>query len=255
MNRKLVSTGLIAGLVAGTGAGLILQQTGLAGASSVMSAVVVDDTGTDAATTDTTNTSTDATDTDRPDRAERLTEVLQPLVDDGTLTAAQMEAVIDALETAGPMAGPMAGGMAGGRAGEMAGEMEGHGPGGHGRGGFGLDTAATALGMTSDELRTALQDGSTIADVATAQGIDVQTVIDALVAEATTRLAERVTAGDLTQAEADAKLAELTTRVTEQVNSGMPMGGPGRGHHDDDADGDDDVATTDATVATVDTAG
>ena len=98
--------------------------------------------------------------------------------------------------------------------------------------------------MTSDELRTALQDGSTIAEVAAAQGVDVQTVIDALVAEATTRIAERVTAGDLTQAEADAKIADLTTRITEQVNSGMPMGGPGRGHHDDDVDGDDDVATT-----------
>ena len=50
MKRKLISAGLLAGLVAGTGAGLILQQTGLAGASSGVSAVVVDDT---TATTDT----------------------------------------------------------------------------------------------------------------------------------------------------------------------------------------------------------
>lgn len=203
MNRKLVSTGLVAGLVAGTGAGLILQQTGLAGASNVVSAVAVDD----AASTDTASTDT------RPDRSERLTEVLQPLVDDGTLTAAQMEAVIAALDAAGPMGGG--------------------GPGhGHGRGGFGLEAAATALGMTTDELRTALQDGSTIAEVATAQGVDVQTVIDALVAEATTRLAEKVADGELTQAEADERIAELTTRITEQVNSAMPMRGPGPGHDD-----------------------
>lgn len=232
MNRKLVSTGLVAGLVAGTGAGLILQQTGLAGAANVVSAVAVDDAATtDTASTDTASTDTASTDADRPDPAERLTEVLQPLVDDGTLTAAQMEAVIAALDAAGPMGG---------------------GPGhGHGRGGFGLEAAATALGMTSDELRTALQDGSTLAEVATAQGVDVQTVIDALVAEATTHIAEEVTEGDLTQAEADAKIAELTTRITEQVNSAMPMRGPGPGHHDDD----DDASADTGADASADSAG
>jgi hypothetical protein len=86
---------------------------------------------------------------------------------------------------------------------------------------IGLEAAATALGMTADELRTELSDGSTIAEVATAQGVDVQTVIDAMVAEATTRLAERV-AGDLTQAEADERIAELTERISDVVNNGRP---------------------------------
>jgi hypothetical protein len=221
MNRKLVSTGLLAGLVAGTGAGLILQQTGLAGASNAPSAAVVDDetSSTDPATTDpdATDTTTDDTTTDdtttddandpRPDRGERLTEVLQPLVDDGTLTDDQLAAVISALEAAGPPEGF-------GR--------HGHGPGGRIGIRFGLDAAATALGVTVDELRAELQDGSTIADVATKQGVDVQTVIDALVAEATTRLAERVSAGHLTQDEADTRVAELTARITELVNNGRP---------------------------------
>ena len=57
-----------------------------------------------------------------------------------------------------------------------------------------LDAAATALGMTADELRTELQAGKTIAEVATAQGVDLDTVIDALVAEATENIRERVTA-------------------------------------------------------------
>ena len=46
MNIKMVSTGLLAGLVAGTGAGLILQDSGFAGASSVPAAVVVVDDAT-----------------------------------------------------------------------------------------------------------------------------------------------------------------------------------------------------------------
>jgi hypothetical protein len=211
MNRKLVSTGLLAGLVAGTGAGLILQQTGTAGASNGVYAVVVDDdtSTTDPATTD--PATTDTTDTARPAPGERVREVLQPLVDDGTLTAAQLDSVVTALEAAGPIGG---------------GGPRGHGgPGGHGgRGGMGvgLDAAATALGLTVDELRTELEDGSTLASIATEQGVDVQTVIDALVAEATTRLSERVTAGDLTQDEADAKLTNLTERITDMVNNGRP---------------------------------
>ena len=40
-------------------------------------------------------------------------------------------------------------------------------------------TAAEALGITEDELRTALEDGQSIAQVAEADGVDVQTVIDA----------------------------------------------------------------------------
>lgn len=239
MKRKLVSTGLIAGLVAGTGAGLILQQTGPAGASSAVSVMAVDGS-TD--TTDTTGTTdpapTVADGFDRTERlTERLTEVLQPLVDDGTLTADQLAAVIAALDEAGPLAGGPGG------FGDHRGPGHG-GPGHGGRGGrgFGLEAAATALGLTVEELRIELEGGSTIAAVATEQGVDVPTVIDALVAEATTRLNERVTAGDLTQDEADAKVAELTTRITEMVNNVRPAR-PGHGHDADDESVDAPVDT------------
>ena len=236
MNRKLVSTGLIAGLVAGTGAGLILQQTGLAGASSAVSVMAVDGSTDTTATADTTDTTaTTPTVADLPDRTERLTEVLQPLVDDGTLTADQLAAVITALDQAGPFAGGPGG----------FGDHGGPGHGGRGGRRFGLDAAATALGLTADELRTELEGGSTIAAVATKQGVDVQTVIDALVAEATTRLTERVTAGDLTQDEADAELTELTTRITHMVNTVLPA----RPDHDDDADDDSVDAPVDTTAA------
>jgi ferredoxin len=63
-----------------------------------------------------------------------------------------------------------------------------------------LEAAATALGITADELRTELEAGKTIAEVAEAQGVDIETVIDALVTDATADLRERITAmvnGDL----------------------------------------------------------
>ena len=98
------------------------------------------------------------------------------------------------------------------------------GPGGHGAG---LDAAAKALGISAEDLRTALQDGSTIAEVAKDKGVDVQKVIDAMVAEAKAHLDEEVKAGDLTQDEADQRLADLTTRIGDLVQKGFPAGGPG----------------------------
>lgn len=79
--------------------------------------------------------------------------------------------------------------------------------GGH-RMGMGLDAAATAIGITTDELRTELQAGKTIAQVAEAHGVDVNTVIDAMVTEATTNLRDR---------------------ITDLVNNPLPERGEGRG--------------------------
>jgi hypothetical protein len=100
------------------------------------------------------------------------------------------------------------------------------GPGGgpHGMRGMALDTAAEAIGITTDELRDALVDGSTIAEVAAANDVDVQTVIDALVAEANDRLDAAVAAGDLTEAEAAERSADLEERVTAHVNGERPAG-------------------------------
>ena len=224
MNKKFATAGLLAGLVAGTGAGLILEQSGFAGAANP-SAVIVDDT-TDTSDTTDSGAANDTGDTVRPDRTARLTDVLQPLVDDGTITADQLTKVVAALDAAGPM-----------------GRHGGRGHGGHGGGGrgAGIEAAATALGVTVEELHTALRDGTTIAALAATNGVDVQTVVDAMVAEATARLAERVTAGDLTQAEADAKLTDVTARITDVVNNGRPARD---GHGHDDAD--TAATTTDA---------
>ncbi|MEY4230187.1 MAG: hypothetical protein RLZZ362_1036 [Actinomycetota bacterium] len=207
MKKKFVATGLVAGLIAGAGAGLVLQSTGFAGASDSRPAAISISVGDDAATAA-------GTDAGRPDRTQRLTEVLQPLVDSGTITADQMTAVVDALAAAGPQGA----GDRGGR-----GDRGGHGDHGGRRGaGRGLDAAATALGVTADELRTELRGGQTIAQVATAKGVAVQTVVDAIVADLKARLDEAVASGEHTQAEADAKLTEATARITDMVNNGRP---------------------------------
>jgi hypothetical protein len=116
---------------------------------------------------------------------------------------------------------------------------EGRGPGHHGPGrhlmGAGLDTAADAIGITADELRAALQDGSTIAEVAAEHDVEAQAVIDALVAEATARIDEAVADGAMDADRADEIKADLVERITAHVNGEHPML-DGRGPAWDDAD-------------------
>ena len=95
MNKKLVTAGLAAGLLAGTGAGLILQMSGSAGAAGASISASPD-------SVDTSDSATDpATDAARAaDRSTRLQEVLKPLVDAGTLTQAQADSVVETLAVA-----------------------------------------------------------------------------------------------------------------------------------------------------------
>ena len=107
--------------------------------------------------------------------------------------------------------------------------------------------AANALGMTEAELKTELQAGKSIADVAKAKNIDLDTVIAKLTTAFKAHLDEEVASGKHTQTEADAKLAEFKTRVTEMVNTtGLPMrggkGGPG-GHEGKGGHGPQKFAT------------
>jgi hypothetical protein len=100
----------------------------------------------------------------------------------------------------------------------------GGGPGGHDRGGhFGdLDAAASYLGLTEDQLRTQLQSGKTLADVAKAQGKSVDGLTDALVAATKKDLDDAVADGRLTKAQADQILADMKQRITDRVNGKLP---------------------------------
>ena len=95
-----------------------------------------------------------------------------------------------------------------------AGERDGR----RGRRGCNLDEAAAAIGIDEADLRAALDDGDSIADVAEANGVDADTVIDALVDAKADRIAEKVAEGRITQEEADQKLADVEARITDRVN-------------------------------------
>ena len=92
-----------------------------------------------------------------------------------------------------------------------------------------LSVAASTIGVSEADLKTALQSGQSIADVANAHGVDPQTVIDALVADAQQHLADDVSSGRLTQDQADQISADLATHVTAAVNQAGLRGGPGGG--------------------------
>jgi hypothetical protein len=84
--------------------------------------------------------------------------------------------------------------------------------------GHSLEGAAAAIGIEADALREALRSGQSMADVATANGVDPAAVVDALVADAEARLAEKVADGTLTQAEADERLAGKAERIEDRVD-------------------------------------
>jgi len=102
------------------------------------------------------------------------------------------------------------------------------------RGGPGKDVAAVAsvLKLTEAELKTQVQSGKTLAQIATAQSVSIQSVINVLVADMQAHIAEELASGEITQAQADTKLAGVTAKATERVNNLPPTRGAGtRGHH------------------------
>ena len=192
-----------------------LGITGVAGATFVVPAVSYAATGD--------STALDA-------RVTSLKTALAGLVTDGSLTQAQADEVATTLAESRP---------------------EGLGRGGRGGGGrIDIAAAAQALGITPEELRTQTRAGQTLADIAAAEGVAEADLVDALVAAAGTRLAEAVTAGRLTQAEADARAADLETRITASLDELCGPGGRGgRGPAGDD-EAEDSRAPSTAPSAT-----
>jgi hypothetical protein len=113
-------------------------------------------------------------------------------------------------------------GIAGAQTGDDRPPAEAGKPGGRGQK---LDAAAKALNLSVDDLRSRLQDGKTLAQVAQEQNVDVQTVVDAMVADATAHIDQELQEGDLTAEEANERKANLNERMTRLVNEGKPKGG------------------------------
>jgi len=212
--NRAVAAGLTLGVLGGTAAGLVLGVPGLTSAASgdvaaqpVAVVQQVDETDPPAPV--------DAPADDAPAGAgTRLRETLQPLVDDGTITAEQADAVAARIVDNRPERGER---------GERGERREGQrgGPGMFSRG-IGSEALTDLLGLDAQELRQQVRDGATLAEIATAQGVETQAVIDELVAELIERVDNAVENGRIDQAEADQKLADAETKITDMVDNGRP---------------------------------
>ncbi len=87
----------------------------------------------------------------------------------------------------------------------------------------GPEAMAEALGMDPSELRDAVRGGQTIAEIAEAQGVDIDAVIADLVAQAEARVAEL----DNPQVSERFDPERLTERLTALVNGEIPPRAPG----------------------------
>ena len=100
---------------------------------------------------------------------------------------------------------------------------------GRGMAGVGVQEFADALGVTPQELMTELQAGKSIADVAAEKNVDLQQVIDKVLAAAKTKLDTAVTNQTLTQAQADQIYQALSNNINQIVQQKGFMG-PGMMH-------------------------
>jgi hypothetical protein len=128
---------------------------------------------------------------------------LDQAVADGKLTAAQEQTMLEGLRS------------------HLDDIVNHTGP--HGRG-VRIFAAAVAgyLGLTEDELRTQVESGKSLAQIATAQGKSVDGLKAAIVAEAKSHLDEAVAAGKITAAQEKAMLDELTSHIDDLVDRSGP---------------------------------
>ena len=185
--KKSLAAATIAATTSGGVAGAIVLGPGIAGAQ--------DDTETQ--TFDS--------------HAEKISETLQPLVDDGTIDDSQRDAVVDQLESSRPEGG------------------KGHGPGQRGQRGAAFSgELAEILGLDSSEIGEALRNGESLADLAAANGVDTQDLVDAIVASIEERVNGAVDEGHIDADKAAEILADASERAEDRVNGVFEAGD--RGH-------------------------
>ena len=156
------------------------------------------------------------------DRSDRLRELLQPLVDSGSLTEEEADAIVAELTAGLPnFTGPqiqVGPDIQVGPGGPAFPGREDRGPG---RGQFRIisgEVIAEAIGIDVETLREELRTGATVAEVAEANGVDPQAVVDALVADYT----ERVTAwieGEQPASDEEPASDDVTDSTTETTST------------------------------------
>ena len=122
---------------------------------------------------------------------------------------------------------------------------------GHGGPGHDLAAASTYLGVSEATIRSDLDGGKTLAQIATANGKTVDGLVTALVAAEKSELDAAVTSGKITQTQEAAMLVNSKQHITDEVNGKRPSG-PFPGFDRTDGPGDGPTAPApDATLTPV----
>ncbi|MEI2640534.1 MAG: hypothetical protein V9F03_16300 [Microthrixaceae bacterium] len=152
-------------------------------------------------------------------QVERLQGLLKGLVEDGTITQAQADSVIEKLTKATEGIRGERGGR-GGHGGGLFGKGMGDSFDAKGmmRSFDGMRQAYEALGLTPGELAQQMLDGKSLADIAREKGVDPQTLIDAAVNPVRERLDKALADGSITRGEADKWIADATKMATDAIN-------------------------------------
>jgi len=204
--KKVIAT---VSIITALGAGAFLLNAVLpAGASS--SSVFQT-----ASSTDSTSSGAPSTDPGGPKcmgpRA-KFKEVLDGLVNDGTISQDQEDKIIQAFKDAKPDKAP----------GQGPRGRRGHGPAaGQILEGM-VDVAANTIGVQPSDLTNELKNGKSVADVATAHNVDPQTVVQAIVDAGNKKVDDAVTNGKLTPEQGDKIKSHLSDAATKFVNHTRP---------------------------------
>jgi hypothetical protein len=165
----------------------------------------------------------------------------------GKITKEQADALKKRIESGDiPPLGGLRGPGPGFRLGGAGGPGDPGGPGGLLKAGIGdsLTAAAKYLGLSESDLRTQLQDGKSLADVAKAQSKDLDGLEQAILAAAKSDLDKAVSDKQLTQSQADDVYNRLKSNIDDMVNGQLRLhfrgpGGPGGPHIFGTSFGDD----------------
>jgi len=155
-------------------------------------------------------------------------DLINEKVADGTITEEQAAEIIERIESGeGRLLPPFGGGQHGGRQYKF-----------HRLVGMIVANSAEVLDMEVEVLKEELHAGNSLADIATAQGVDVEQFKVDLLRAIAVDLDEKVADGAITQEQADdilAKITESIDRIVEKVpgegEDGRPFGGPRHGGH------------------------
>jgi hypothetical protein len=87
----------------------------------------------------------------------------------------------------------------------------------------GLDAAASYLGLSEEQLRTRLNSGKTLAQIAKAEGKSVDGLKSAMLADVKKKLDDAVKAGRLTKSEEQRALKDFERRIEDLVNAQLRL--------------------------------